>query len=162
MMQVTLRYSEPLVRRAVAAFWWRTVGAGLALAFLLVAGCLAYLLSVGDRSWLVGAIGTVFVLALTFVVALYFVHLRSSLERFRRMKVKEARLVADSDKLSLTSDVGASELSWSAVGQVWRFEKFWLLFFSRAQFVTLPVADLGRDTQDFILERVRSNGGKVV
>jgi hypothetical protein len=160
-MLATLHYSEALVRSAVAAFWWRTVGWKLVLAFLVLAGCLGYMLLVGDRSWFVGAMGAVLGLGLVFLAALYLVHLRSSLERFHRMKIKEATLKADSDKLTLVSDVGASELRWSAVSDVWRFEQFWLLFFSRAQFVTLPVADLDSESRNFIADRVRSNGGSV-
>lgn len=160
-MQAKLHYSDTLVRSAVAAFWWRTVGWQFVLAFFLVAGGLGYMLLKGDRSWLIGVLGVVLVLSFAFVVALYLVHLRSSLERFQRMKVKEATLDADSDKVVMTSDVGAFELHWSAVRDVWRFERFWLLFVSRAQFVTLPVADLPSDAQEFIMERVRNHGGKV-
>jgi hypothetical protein len=161
MMLTTLRYSEALVRSAVAAFWWRTVGWRFVLAFLAVMAYFGYMLAVGDRSWIAGAVGTVLVLGFAFLVTLYFVHLRSSLGRFRRMKTKEATLKADSDKLTLASDVGASELEWSAVSAVWRFEEFWLLFFSGAQFVTLPLADIDTRARDFILERVRTNGGSV-
>jgi hypothetical protein len=161
MMLTTLRYSEALVRSAVAAFWWRTVGWKLVLAFLAVAACLGYMLAVGNRSWFVGATGAVLVLGLALLGTLYFVHLRSSLGRFHRMKTKEATLKADSNKLTLASDVGASELEWSAVSAVWRFEEFWLLFFSRAQFVTLPLADVDAKAREFIVERVRTNGGSV-
>lgn len=158
-MQIKLHYSESLIRSAVAAFWWRTVGLKFVLAFLSLAAGVGYLLLAGDRSWFVGAIGTVLVLALALVAALYVVHLRGSIARFRRMNAKEATLVAESDKLVLASDVGSSELRWSAVADVWRFKEFWLLFFSRAQFVTLPVADLDVGAQEFIAERVRSHGG---
>lgn len=162
LMQVKLHYTEALVRSAIAAFWWRTVGWKFVIAALAVAGSVGYLLLAGDRSWFVGALGAVLGLALVLVTALYLVHLRGSLGRFGRMKAKEATLVAESDKLVLSSDVGSSELQWSTVGDVWRFERFWLLFFSRAQFVTLPVADLDAGTQEFIVERVRSHGGTVV
>ncbi len=120
------------------------------------------MLLLGDRSWIVGAFGAVLGLGCVFVAALYVVHLRSSLERFRRMRVKQATLEADAQKVVLTSDAGTSELKWSAVGDVWRFERFWLLFLSRAQFVTLPVADLSAETQALLVERVQSHGGKVV
>lgn len=160
-MQVKLHYTESLVRSAVVAFWWRTVGWRFLLAFVTLAGGLGYLLVAGDRSWFVGALGAVLGLALAFVAALYLVHLRGSLARFRRMGSKEATLVAESDKLVLASDVGSSELRWSAVGEIWRFDKFWLLFFSRAQFVTLPVADLDAGAKEFIEERVRTHGGTV-
>lgn len=162
LMRATLHYSEALVRSAVVAFWWRTVGWKFVVAFLALAGALGYLVLAGDRSWLVGALGAVLGLALALVVTIYVVHLRGSLQRFRRMTTKEASLTADSDKLVLASDVGTSELRWAAVCDVWRFERFWLLFFSRAQFVTLPVADLDGHAQEFIAERVRIHGGKVV
>jgi len=161
-MQATLHYSDALVRRAVSAFWWRTVGWQFVLAVVALAGGLGYMLLNGDRSWFVGACGVVLGLGFVLLAALYFVHLRGSLERFQRMRVKEATLEADSEKVVMTSDVGKSELKWSAVGDLWRFEGFWLLFVSRAQFVTLPVADLPQDVQEFIVERVRSRGGKVV
>lgn len=160
-MQVKLHYSESLVRSAVAAFWWRTVGLKFVLAFVVLTGGVGYLLLAGDRSWIVGALGAALGFGLALVTAIYVVHLRGSLQRFRRMKAKEATLVAGSDTLLLASDVGSSELRWSAVADVWRFERFWLLFFSRAQFVTLPLADLDASAQEFIAERVRNHGGTI-
>lgn len=162
MTPVILHYTEPLVRKAVGAFWWRTVGWGFLVALSVSAVCLGYLLVAGERSWFVGVVGAALALGLTFIAALYFVHLRGSLARFRRMKVKEAKLEGGPDKLRLSSDVGASEVSWAAVSRVWRFEGFWLLFFSPAQFVTLPLADLGGEAQNFIIAKVLSCGGKVV
>jgi hypothetical protein len=44
---------------------------------------------------------------------------------------------------------------------VWQFRDFWLLFFSPAQFITLPLADLDSEARDLILSRVRSHGAKV-
>lgn len=160
-MQIKLHYTESLIRSAVVAFWWRTVGWKFLLAFFMLAGGVAYLLVAGDRSRFVGALGAVLGLALALVTVLYLMHFRGSLARFRRMGSKEATLVAESDMLVLTSDVGSSELRWSAVGEIWRFEKFWLLFFSRAQFVTLPLADLDAGAKEFIEERVRKHGGTV-
>lgn len=161
MMSTTLRYSQALVLRAVAAFWWRTVGWKFVLALVAVAVCLGYMLAVGDRSWFVGWIGAVLVMGLAFPALLYLVHLRGALGRFHRMRQKEATLQADSQRLTLASDAGASQVLWSAITEIWRFDEFWLLFFTRAQFVTLPLVDLDAGLQDFIVERVRSHGGRV-
>jgi hypothetical protein len=41
------------------------------------------------------------------------------------------------------------------------FPEFWLMLFSRAQFVTLPLADLDIEARELILDRVKSHGGNV-
>jgi hypothetical protein len=38
---------------------------------------------------------------------------------------------------------------------------FWLLFLSRAQFITLPLADLDTEARSFILDRAKSHGARV-
>ena len=73
LMQVKLHYTEALVRSAIAAFWWRTVGWKFVIAALAVAVSVGYLLLAGDRSWFVGALGAVLGLALVLVTALYLV-----------------------------------------------------------------------------------------
>jgi hypothetical protein len=44
---------------------------------------------------------------------------------------------------------------------VWRYPSFWLLFFSKTQFATLPLADFSPEAKAFILERVQDSGGKI-
>ncbi|RZJ13916.1 MAG: YcxB family protein [Acidovorax sp.] len=162
MTKATLHYTDKLVRSAVAAFWWRTVGWKFIAAFLFLAAYFAFAVATGVNSWTTAALGVLLTLGLVLLVALYVFHLRGSLTRFRRMRVKQAFLEATSDRLSLSSDVGSSDVDWCVVREVWRFEVFWLVFFSRAQFVTLPLADLSDEVRHIILDKVRSHGGKVV
>jgi len=65
------------------------------------------------------------------------------------------------ERFRVTSDVGSSELSWGAIIEVWQFSEFWLLFFSRAQFITLPLADLNSEAQELILSRLKAHGVKI-
>jgi hypothetical protein len=44
---------------------------------------------------------------------------------------------------------------------VWRFDSLWLLLFSKARFVTLPLEDVPSPMQTFILGRVKASGGKI-
>jgi hypothetical protein len=42
-----------------------------------------------------------------------------------------------------------------------RFPGFWLLFFSKSQYVTIPLADFTPEVEAFFLERVQAAGGKI-
>ena len=154
---ITLHFSEALIRRAVKAFWWRTTGWTYVAAFLLLLCPFSYLLWIGHRSWYVGFMGAVLGLAVVFAMALYLIHYRASIMRFRRMQTPEATLELSEERFRVTSDVGTSELAWTAVTEVWTFPEFLLLFLSRAQFITLPIADLGKGARDFIVAKTTSN-----
>lgn len=160
-LSTTLEYSEALVREAVRAFWRRTVGVGFVVALTLLAGSLAVLLWHGDRSWFVGAIGAFLLFGLAFAALVYTVHLRNALAKFRGMGPPVATLELADDTFTVASGLGRSSLPWSAVTEVWRYPTFWLLLFSKSQFITLPLASLPADAQTFILARVAAAGGKV-
>jgi hypothetical protein len=89
------------------------------------------------------------------------VHLRGSLQRLAAMGTPSATLEVTATEFSITSGAGAASIPWSSISEIWRFETCWLLLLSRAQFMTLPLADLGPDVSAFILERVRAAGGKL-
>lgn len=156
-----LHYSEALVRSAVGAFWRRVTGWRYFAAVALVLVSLIFSLASGDRSWWVGASASVLCLAAVFAVALYVVHFRGAITRLRRMKSPEATFEVGEDRFRVTSDVGSSELAWSAVTEIWQFREIWLLFLSPAQFITLPLADLDSEARDLILSCARSHGAKV-
>ena len=161
MTLVKLHYSEALIRRSVGRFWWRVIGWRFVGAFVLLLGSVAFLLASGDRSWLVGLMGAVVVLAITFAAALYLIHSRASLRRLRRMRRPEAELELGEERFRISSDAGTSELVWSAVTEVWSFPDVLLLFLSRAQFITLPVADLDAEAQESIVQKAKAHGAKV-
>jgi hypothetical protein len=152
-MNVTLHYTEALVRRAVRAFWWRSIGWKFIVAIALVAMSLVFSVANGDRSWVVGMSSTALIGALLFGGALYVTHYRSSLGRLRSMSRPEATLELTETHLRVSSDIGTSQLGWSAVTDIWQFDEFWLLFFSRAQFMTLPTADLDSASRQMLLTK---------
>ena len=159
--KTTLHYSEPLLRRAIRAFWWRATGWSyfVVLAFLL-ATFVCFLVT-GNRSWWVGVVGAVLGLGLVTAAAMYVVHFRSSMARFRRMKEKEATFEMFDDRFRIVSDIGSTELSWTVVVKVWKFREFWLLFYSASQFTTLPLSGLDAESQAFLLDRVKAHGAAV-
>ena len=159
--RATLNYTERLVEKAVRLFWLRTVGYGELVAVIVMSAVLAWRLMEGDRSWFVGVLATLVFLSIAIPLAIYFGHYQNSLGKFREMKQPIAEFVVDEDALTLSSDLGATTLKWGAVTEVWRFESLWLLLFSKAQFVTIPLDGLPESMREFILERVRASGGKI-
>ena len=159
---ITLQYTEPLLREAAFVFWRRTVGIGFFLALALLLCSLLLMLWQGDRSWFVGMAGTFLVIGLGFAWSLYFVHLRNAMAKFRAMGSPVATLCLEDTCFTVSSTIGSSSLQWSSVTELWRYPSFWLLFFSKAQFVTIPLASVPSEAQAFILDRVSTTGGKVV
>jgi YcxB-like protein len=159
--ETTLFYSEALLRQAVFAFWRRSVGVGFIVALLVGALGLIVLIVQGVASWLAGALAAVLVLGIGFAAAVYFVHYRKSLRKFRQMDKPQATFRADESSFTMSSDIGTTTLQWSAVKELWQFPSVWLLLYSKAQFSTLPLACLSPETQAYIVQRVRASGGKV-
>ena len=162
MQPIKVHYSEELIRKAVKAYWFRVTGWRFLVAYLLLTGSLGYLIAVDDRSWFVGVLGSGWVLGLIFSAAIYSNHYRASLKRLRQMRRPEAIFEFDEKNFRISSDIGKSELPWSTICEVWRFSDFWLIFLSRAQFMTLPLADLDNEAREYILKCAESHRIKVV
>jgi hypothetical protein len=159
--EATLIYTEALVRQAVFGYWRRSVGIGFVVALAAVALCLGVFLAQGETSWLVGALATVLVLGVGFAAALYIVHYRNSLRKLRDMGNAQATFCADESSFTFSSGIGTATLQWSVVQELWQFPGVWLLLYSKAQFSTLPLACMSPEMQSFVMQRVRSAGGKV-
>lgn len=161
MHEATLVYTEVLLKEAVFGFWRRTVGVGIFIAAALVCAYLVYALGVGSPSWVEGALGAVVVLAMLMPMALYLVHYRKSFRKFRAMREPRALMRAEDSSLTVSSDAGSSTIPWSRVSEVWRFPGFWLLLFSKAEFMTVPTVGVSAEMQTFILQKVQASGGKL-
>ena len=158
---IKLKYSEPFIREAIRAYWWKQIGLVFPVVTVLLTAFLVYRLANGDRSWVAGTLGSVITLGIVTMVASYYVHLRRSLKRLRRMKSPEATLELGDERFRVASDIGTSELEWSLINQVWCFKNVWLLFFSAGEFMTLPVTEISPESKSFILEKAKANGAKI-
>jgi len=161
MQTVTLRYTKALVIAAVNRFWLRTVGVHFVIAYGLMVLFFGYLIATGNRSWLTGAIGTILVVAFAFLAALYIRHYRDSIQLLQNLNSQEAFLEFDDTVFRLSSEVGKNEMKWKLVSEVWMFPDFWLVFVTRAQFFTLPTADLDENVQGLLRSRFEAVGAKV-
>ena len=140
--ETTLEYTVPLLREAVAGFWRRSVGVGMLIALTIGAGMLSF--SPDSRRQILGcrfAWSCDFFGAM-FVVAIDSFDYRSAVQKFRDMGSPRAIFKASDDSFTVSSGAGTATLPWSSVTQVWKFRHCWLLLFSKAQFITLPLASI--------------------
>lgn len=159
--ETTLEYSAPLLREAVAGFWRRSVGVGMLIALAVCAGMVVVLLTQGDRSWVVGLLGSAVTFGAAFVVAIYVVHYRNAIQKLRDMGSTQATFRVSDNSFTVSSDAATSTVPWSTVTHIWKLKNCWLLLFSKAQFMTLPLASVPQDMQAFVLARVAAAGGKI-
>jgi hypothetical protein len=159
--RATLKYSERLIIQAVRSYWRRSIGLGTLVAVVVVSAMLAWRLAEGDTSWRVGLLAAVVGFGIIMPLAVYLVHYKNSMSKFREMADPVATLVAEESSFTLSSDRGSSTLGWGAITEVWRFETYWLLLFSRTQFATLPLDGISEQMRAYVLERVRCAGGKI-
>jgi len=160
MITCTLRYSEPLLREVVRAFVVRSLGRRLGRLYLVAIGlmiiALVSMVLRGERGWLVGfaAAGVLCVGAV--VASVFIAHSRNTIGRFRKMRSPEATFGCTDRDFTLSSEMGTATMPWSAVEEVWRYQRFWLLVFSPAQFVTLPLECLSAEAQALILSKTKA------
>lgn len=159
--QTTLIYSESLLLRAVWRFWWRTVSRRFLIPGLLIGTLLAIELAGGNRSWIVGVLASALVLGAIFPLAIFVAHYRNALQNWQDMGEPRARFVASDRTFKLSTGAGISTLPWTSVREVWQFQDFWLVLFSREQFATLPLAGIEPEVRAFMVERVQAAGGKI-
>jgi len=106
-------------------------------------------------------LGTVLVGGVALAGAVYVIHYANAIRKFKEMGPLLASFRAEESTFTLASEIGTATFRWAAVKEVWRFTDYWLILFSKAQFVTVPIAGLSPEMQTFVLERVDAAGGKI-
>ena len=161
-MQIQARYTEALVKRAAWCFWTRFIGWHDFVIVAILAGLFVYFLVVGDSSWYVPALGTILVLFMVLGSSVYFVYRHRALSTFRRMGEPTALLSFTDTGVSTRSDLGGGDISWRAITHVWMFPEVWLVFVAKGVYFTIPTESLTDEVRQFIGQKVREHGGKVV
>ncbi len=162
MSPIKLKYTEQFIRNSIKVYWKKQVGLLLPISTVLLTFVLLYLISIGNKSWFIGMLGTGILLSYTTMTAVYVVHLKRALLRLKRMKTPEAILELGNDRFKISSDIGTSEIEWSQIIKLWRFDSVWLLFFSAGEFMTMPIEEFSEDSKNFILTKLVDHGTNVV
>lgn len=157
----TLHYTNEIVRTAVFGFWRRTAG-GLIVVWPLCALLLLGLWYRGFTPWWVLAFGAVIVLTGGLAAALFLVHYAGSMRRFHALADQAVLFRAEENSFTLEAPMGTTTFNWSVVKELWKFKDCWLILYSKAQFNTLPLADIPQEMRTFVELKIRSAGGKVI
>ncbi len=159
--RIIVTYGDRTINSAAKHFWIKSQRLNLVIGpvVLLLAWGLWFVS--GGKSWLTATLIVLCLVLIIISIAVYFVYRHRSLRIFREMESPQATWKFTDDSLSVESDIGRSEFKWQIIKKLWRFDDVWLLFYANQTYSTLPVADVPEEVKQFIVERVRSQGGKV-
>jgi hypothetical protein len=159
--EARLNYDMSILREALHGYWWRTVTPRLLLAVVVSIVLLIYLWLSGDRSWSIGAAGAIVVVGVGMIVAVYFVHSANMKRKLKDMGTPEATFSVTESSFIVASGAGSATIPWSSVTDILKLKRCWLLSFSKAQFITVPLAGVSEEMRAFILRCVAAAGGKI-
>ena len=160
--QTTLNYSAPVLKHAVFTYWRRLLGIGYFISILTLVAAFVVLLVKGDHSYLLAALAIVLLLGIVMPCALYRYQYKTTMNAFRAMDEPSATFIVEDETFTTISGVNTSTLQWSYVRELWLLPDAWLMFYSKAQFSTLPIKDIPEEMQSFIVQQIKSAGGKIV
>jgi hypothetical protein len=162
MLEAKLHFDERLIRRSVWLFMKRTIGIPFMLLIVAFGIWHAKSLIDGDRSVTTLLFTAMVAVFCVFVAYGSWAHLSLGMKKLRALDASEALLRAEEHQFSMISKMGTATMPWKVIEQLWKFEDMWLILYSRSQFSTLPLSCLSPEMQAFILERIKSAGGKIV
>jgi hypothetical protein len=157
--EITVSYSDDILRFTVWKFWIRSIGVGGFIGFAVICVAFLYLFLSGNRSWFVGFLGAMVCVSFGIGVVSYFIYLNRSLEKFRRMDTPSAKFRFSDDRIGIESDIGWTELSWKMIEKIWKYPSVWLVFIVKQGYFTLPTAEIDDELKEFISQKVKENGG---
>jgi hypothetical protein len=155
--EVSFDTTPALARSAARCYIWRRTGVWLILTFGLAVVSLAMVIN-GNRSLPV-------VVLLTLACFKSYLWLRFYLrsdEPFRKMKNPRVAALFDDRGIKMGTDQTNVELSWNMPMRVWKFRPLWIFSVLGSRVYTfIPTAVLSEELQQFIEQKVTSNGGTI-
>ena len=160
--EISLKYSKKLVQQAVIAYWKKSIGLPLPIVCILMTIFGGYLLFKGSHSLLAVAILTSTAIGFAIILSAYIVHYKNSMNKLNKMGIPEAILIAEDDCFTITTSKSSSINQWSVVKEAWCYDDFWLLLFSKAHFITIPLDNMPSEAKLYIIKQIKDAGGRIV
>lgn len=152
--QITLIYTEALLKQSVLRFCKRTLGWRYlsVLSVTLIGLLIAFVYK--NTSWETGLLAIVFTASIVFALSLYLTQKKNVLNTFFALEHKQIIFTLYQDSFSLSSDLGEGSWPWNAIQEVWIYPNSWLVFFGKASYATFPLTDMTQEIQTFILTKL--------
>jgi YcxB-like protein len=138
-MQITVTYTEDLIRRAIFRFWRRFIGWRGVMAIVVCSVMCLWAVFWQTEAWVMYGCLALWVFLVCSAGGVYVAFLRRSLSKFRKMNDPIAEVTISADELRMKSDVADSKVQWRGIEAIWRFPETWLLFLGKNLFITLPI-----------------------
>lgn len=153
-----VHYSEAQIRRSTWTYVRLMLGRELswlwriAAVATLVLWC--WLLIYARNRLMVWLIPVVVGCLVVFLVAAWRAYIRHSLERLSRMKNPVARVIADDEQLTITSDLGSSTLPWTTFTEWIDGPDSIYLKAGKGAMINLPIDGVAQGALQFIRARI--------
>ncbi len=157
--ELTFDLSDALFRRALNRFWFRTYGLRLIICAGIVELGLICLSSTVMRGGFLFASWSVFVIIVVLSLVNYTRYMRNSMRIRSKLEDHSVSCRFSNQGVSISSELGSSELKWRAFEKLWKHSDLWFLFMDKNQFLILPTDKLDEDLRDFIEHCIRLTGG---
>jgi YcxB-like protein len=148
-----LEYSKTLVKRAVFFFCRKTIGVTFLVVILLTFGVSLFQIHNGSTSWTFWGGIVVSLMGALFSLALFLGHYRNSMARFNKIGEKKAQMTLTDQNITFTSSAGNVSFPWAAIYDIWKADDFWLILFSKNNFMTLPLKNVPAEAQNLLLQK---------
>lgn len=168
-LRFTALITPDLVRQATAGIFWRQAlqwRLGLGLGGILVLAQLLLASALPQAGWaLHGLLALLFLFSAAsvgVVASRYYQGL--ALRNFERFKDAPLQVSLDDEAYRYSASWGQGSIEWGRFDSLWRFADVWVLLqhLAGGASVVLPLKDLSREAQAFILRKLAQTGAKVL
>ena len=139
----------------------------LFLALMVVAAALLLFICIkgffaGPDWWIAGAPDGILLLLMMLVLGWSYVWmLRNATSHVAKFGEQQAVYEITDEHLRCETETGSERFPWRAFDAVWRYPDMWLLFYNPVNMLILPADQITPEVGEFIVGKVRENGGKV-
>lgn len=92
----------------------------------------------------------------------WFKFYHASVSKYDEMPDRKVEMRVEPEGMTFQTSLYASTLKWAGLQKLWIYPDLLMLFYSKTVFSVLPAASVGGDMLDFIQQKIREHGGKVV
>jgi hypothetical protein len=156
----TVRYTEPLVRKAIQRTIVRLLGPLYFIAMGLLAVSMILAAVQESHGWFVGVVATALTLGTLVPVVAIRTHTKAAISRLVQLDDGAASIDIGEERLRLSSKLGSIDLPLARVTTVWEYEDCWVLLAGRSILMTLPIEGVPQSTLDAWRAGLEASGAK--
>jgi uncharacterized membrane protein (DUF485 family) len=157
----TLKFSRGQFLRTVRSFILRKLGLAYFIALILLLAYFVFKLHSGDRSWVVGILGSIVCFGIIIPIAAMVGHIRIGLRKLAEMPDATATMTITDNGLVVRSGSGSSDIPWKAITEVWQYPQYWLLLSGGHYLMTIPLTAINDGERNTIRELFKKANVKI-